>query len=260
MKQNARVQPDEPAALSFALDRRGWLGKLPERRERNIWWNWWREEPTKALVATEIKVIEGAANETVQLPPELVDGVGKPDGCTIEGSNSSTSLRLRQLGLPVAKTQQAGLIQRAEEYASYGIVPNAPRRSFERIFDVNEQEMNKKSEPIRPIPPQSRFIRRRYRDLLSKMPLLTFKPTSPSGAPAVPPLETTTEDQQLPLPTPTMSGKFDVSISSLATIPGSRNRSTYSLMRQEDREWIERAQQAKGPASPKKPKVHSKDT
>ncbi|KDN41464.1 hypothetical protein RSAG8_07414, partial [Rhizoctonia solani AG-8 WAC10335] len=125
-KPGLKTQPDEPAALSLALDKRGWLGKLPERRERNLWWNWWREEPTKTLVPTEIEVIE--PNPDTPSTSSLgstnpMDDFGDPSPKT------STPLRLRQLGLPVVGTQTSGLIRRAEEYSRSQVIPKAPRRS-----------------------------------------------------------------------------------------------------------------------------------
>ncbi|KAF8755871.1 hypothetical protein RHS01_04813 [Rhizoctonia solani] len=164
-KPGTKVQPDEPLALSLALDRRGWLGKLPERRERNLWWNWWREEPTKTLVPTEIEVVEPSPDNASTLPSDKARATNN-SGTT----SSKSSLRLRQLGLPVAKTQEFDLIHRAEEYSQSYTVPKTPRRFTERIPDTQEPEVGTSLA----VPPQSRFMRRRYRELLSKMPLLSF--------------------------------------------------------------------------------------
>jgi hypothetical protein len=267
-KASMKVQPDEPAALSLALDKRGWLGKLPERRERNLWWNWWREEPTKTLVPAEIEVIDEAMNSTVIPSLKSTDELGGPGAGNnvAHGSDSRTlsaSLHLRQLGLPVARTQETGLIRRAEVYARNRIVPNPPRRSVERITGSGERNHQEPETTPLAIPPQSRFVRRRYRDLLSKMPLLTFKPAPSLHTPTTHAPGTTNEYQQAsPSPLPTTLGKFNVTISPIATTQGPRNRVTYSLMSQEDREWIERARHIKNPTTPGngQTSIHSKNT
>ncbi|CAE6525851.1 unnamed protein product [Rhizoctonia solani] len=223
-KFGLKNQPDEPVALSLALDKRGWLGKLPERRERNLWWNWWREEPTKTLMPAEIEVIEPS-----------------PDISTTPSLEFTTSLRLRQLGLPVAKTQESGLIRRAEEYSKSYTIPKAPRRSTEQPSEGQDQD----PKTTMNLPPQSRFMRRRYRELLSKMPLLSFRPTSSSQVPPTIAPDSTLHNQNSPLPSSPPSGKFSVSVSPLAATPGPRSRTTYSLMTQEDRKWIERARESK---------------
>ncbi|KAG8715138.1 hypothetical protein FRC11_005577 [Ceratobasidium sp. 423] len=223
-KPGLKNQPDEPAALSLALDKRGWLGKLPERRERNLWWNWWREEPTKTLVPAEIEVTEPNSDLSANSSLE-----------------STTPLRLRQLGLPVTKTQGSGLIRRAEEYSRSHAVPKAPRRSTERSSESQDQG----PKATITVPPQSRFMRRRYRELLSKMPLMSFKPTSSSQAAPTIASDSTLHDQKSPFPSSPPLGKFNVSVSPLAATLGPRNRTTYSVMTQEDRHWVERARESK---------------
>ncbi|CEL53854.1 hypothetical protein RSOLAG1IB_06635 [Rhizoctonia solani AG-1 IB] len=231
-KPGWKLQPDEPAAISLALDKRGWLGMLPERRERNLWWNWWREEPTKTLVPTEIRIEPSPGGDA----PGTTDSTNSSDT-----TNSKLSLRLKELGLPVTKTQESDLIHRAEEYSRSYVAPRTPRRSTERTLGSQEQA----SEANLAVPLQSRFMRRRYRELLGKMPILSFKPASSSKTPppTIPDLQT--QDQSA-LPKPSVpSGNFNVSISSLATTPGPRNRTTYSLMTQEDRQWLERVRESK---------------
>ncbi|ELU39847.1 complex 1 domain-containing protein [Rhizoctonia solani AG-1 IA] len=241
-KPGTKVQPDEPLALSLALDRRGWLGKLPERRERNLWWNWWREEPTKTLVPTEIEVVEPSPDNASTLPSDKARATNN-SGTT----SSKASLRLRQLGLPVAKTQEFDLIHRAEEYSQSYTVPKTPRRFTERIPDTQEPEVGTSLA----VPPQSRFMRRRYRELLSKMPLLSFNPAPSSRVPPTGSSDLRPQDRSTPPVPPVSPGRFSVSISPLATTLGPRNRTTYSLMTQEDRQWIERVRETKGRAEPK---------
>ncbi|KAF8711748.1 hypothetical protein RHS03_01489, partial [Rhizoctonia solani] len=241
-KPGTKVQPDEPLALSLALDRRGWLGKLPERRERNLWWNWWREEPTKTLVPTEIEVVEPSPDNASTLPSDKARATNN-SGTT----SSKASLRLRQLGLPVAKTQEFDLIHRAEEYSQSYTVPKTPRRFTERIPETQEPEVGTSLA----VPPQSRFMRRRYRELLSKMPLLSFNPAPSSRVPPTGSSDLRPQDRSTPPVPPVSPGRFSVSISPLATTLGPRNRTTYSLMTQEDRQWIERARETKGRAEPK---------
>ncbi|CAE6340169.1 unnamed protein product [Rhizoctonia solani] len=239
IKPGSKNQPDEPMALSLALDKRGWLGKLPERRERNLWWNWWRDEPKRTLVPAEIEVVEPNPGAPSNSPTSVEYSNGL-------SPNASTSLRLRQLGLPVASTQESGLIRRAEEFSRSHLIPKAPRRSTERTLGAP----NKSPDVTTTVPPQSRFMRRRYRELLSKMPLLSFKP-SPSS-PQTPPIvisDSTSHDQNSTPIVP--SGKFDVSISPLAASLGPRGRTTYSVMTQEDRRWIERARELKRTSTPK---------
>ncbi|QRW24630.1 complex 1 LYR-like protein [Rhizoctonia solani] len=225
-KPGTKVQPDEPLALSLALDRRGWLGKLPERRERNLWWNWWREEPTKTLVPTEIEVVEPSPDNASTLPSDKARATNN-SGTT----SSKASLRLRQLGLPVAKTQEFDLIHRAEEYSQ----------------NTQEPEVGTSLA----VPPQSRFMRRRYRELLSKMPLLSFNSAPSSRVPPTGSSDLRPQGRSTPPVPPVSPGRFSVSISPLATTLGPRNRTTYSLMTQEDRQWIERARESKGRPEPK---------
>ncbi|CAE6475185.1 unnamed protein product, partial [Rhizoctonia solani] len=243
-KPGLKSQPDEPAALSLALDKRGWLGKLPERRERNLWWNWWREEPTKTLVPTEIEVIEPKLDASATPPLEPTKSTGDFDDPSSRAP--STPLRLRQLGLPVARTQESGLLRRAEEYSRSHIIPKAPRRSAEQSPGSQDQG----SETAMVIPPQSRFMRRRYRELLSKMPLLSFKPTSHSLIPPTVAPDSAPYQNSPPVPL-IPSGKFSVSISPSAATLGPRSRTTYSIMSQEDRQWIERAREIKQSSIPK---------
>ncbi|CAE6412726.1 unnamed protein product [Rhizoctonia solani] len=240
-KSGLKLQPDEPSALSLAIDKRGWLGKLPERRERNLWWNWWREEPTKTLVPTEI-VVEPSPGNVNTLSS---DATGPENGSST--TSSKASLRLRQLGLPVAKTQESDLIHRVEEYSRSYTLPKPPRRSTGRASDSQDQGLGAGMV----VPPQSRFMRRRYRELLSKMPLLAFKPASSSGAPSVVTSDLQPQEQGTPSKPSVPPGKFSVSISPLATTLGPRNRTTYSLMPQEDRQWIERARESKRSLEPK---------
>ncbi|CAE7232136.1 unnamed protein product [Rhizoctonia solani] len=240
-KPGSKTQPDEPASLSLALDKRGWLGKLPERRERNLWWNWWREEPTKTLVPTEIKIIESSTDTPSAGSANPTDTSGDPH------SQPTTPLKLRQLGLPVVGTQESGLIRRAEEYSKSHITPKAPRRSAERSSVSQDPRL----EATTTFPPQSRFMRRRYRELLSKMPLLSFKPTSTSQIPPTPISDSTSCDQTSTTPPLAPSGKFSVSVSPLAATLGPRDRTSYSLMTQEDHQWIERARESKRSSKPK---------
>ncbi|KAJ1301582.1 hypothetical protein OPQ81_008830 [Rhizoctonia solani] len=146
-KPGLKSQTDEPAALSLALDKRGWLGKLPERRERNLWWNWWREEPTRTLVPTEIEVTE--LNPDVPSDSSSESAIPTSSSDSPTSDISTTSLRLRQLGLPVTKTQESGLIRRAEDYARSYTIPKAPRRSPERFPDGQDQG----AEAIMTVPP-----------------------------------------------------------------------------------------------------------
>ncbi|KAH7334410.1 hypothetical protein B0J17DRAFT_720816 [Rhizoctonia solani] len=224
-KSGLKSQSDEPAALSLALDKRGWLGKLPERRERNLWWNWWREEPTKTLVPAEIEVIES----NLDVPATLSLESDKP---TVGFTNRQDS--------------RIWLLRRVEEYSRSHVTPKAPRRSAER----SPQSQGQRPEAIITIPPQSRFMRRRYRELLSKMPLLSFKPTLSSQTPPTIASDSTPR-QNSPHASPIPSGKFSVSISPSAATLGPHNRTTYSLMNQEDHQWIERARETKRSSSGK---------
>ncbi|CAE6454087.1 unnamed protein product [Rhizoctonia solani] len=244
MKPGSKNQPDEPVALSLALDKRGWLGKLPERRERNLWWNWWREEPAKTLVPTEIEVIEPNLNTSSTSSLESTDLVENSDD---QSAKTSTPLRLRQLGLPIVSTQDSGLLRRAEEYSRSHVIPKDPRRYTKRTVGSPDQIL----EATMTVPPQSRFMRRRYRELLSKMPILSFKPTSSSQAPHIGISGSASHDQNPRLVSPVPPGKFSVSMSPHAATLGPRSRTTYSIMTQEDRQWIERAREFKQTSVPK---------
>lgn len=240
MKYGSRPQPTKPISLPLALERRGWLGKLPERRERNIWWRWWREEPTKVFVPVEIEVSGGSTRDTTSpLPKQAGDEVASAPNDTKARPNrdqASTASLIQQLGLPLLKTQEFGLVRRAEQYAGNRNVPNAPKRSNERTQPTSTPE-SAQGISISTTPPQPRSVRRRYRDLLSKLPILSFVPTKD-----LPPQSTM--DQRPASPVAIVPGKFTVKLSPSAPVRGApRNRATYSRMSKEDHEWILRSQE-----------------
>lgn len=227
IKLSSRAQPNGPVELASRVEERGWLGKLPERREKNMWWKWWHSEIMKINVPVGIEVSEyeaGSSNSAIQ---------DEKKGIARSGSASSVAAAKRY-GLPILKTQGLGLNHRVEQIINNRVVPKPPRRSPERL---QQQETE---EPPPSAPPQTRYYRRRYRDLLVRMPSLSFKPTpgsisSPPNAP---------ETQQNAAKPNAIPGKYTVRISPLAATRGApRNRVTYPIMRNEDREWVQRAQE-----------------
>lgn len=246
IKHGTRVQPNKPTLLSLALERRGWLGKLPERREKNIWWRWWREEPTKVFAPVEIELNEGLAENIVPPPSAQTGEETLPQNNTNARPSlgpTSMATAIQRLGLPMLKTQDSGLVRRAEEYAASRRVPHAPRRSSERIKPTARPELTKRIGT--PPPPQPRSVRRSYLDLLSRLPILSFVSAKPSPSqPAVLTANPTSRDLQSASSVPTAPGKFTVRLSPLAPIRGApRSRVTYSRMSKEDHEWILRSQE-----------------
>ncbi|KAF8604102.1 hypothetical protein BDV93DRAFT_121146 [Ceratobasidium sp. AG-I] len=247
IKHGGRAQPNKPILLAVALERRGWLGKLPERRERNIWQRWWREEPTKVFAPVEIEV-SGELVENVapllleqakeEMSPQTTAGAHPGPGPT------SIAALIQRLGLPMLKSQDFGLVRRAERYASIRHIPNAPKRSSGRTKPMVRPELVQGiNTPV--APPHLRPVRRRYLDLLSRLPILSFAPAKTSS------LRSTTlaasltpKDMQSASSVPTAPGKFIVKFSPLAPIRGApRSRTTYSHMSKEDHEWILRSRE-----------------
>ncbi|KAG8716506.1 hypothetical protein FRC08_009360 [Ceratobasidium sp. 394] len=249
-KPNSRTQPNGPAELSSLLEQRGWLGKLPERREKNLWWRWWRAETTKIQVPAEIEVIEDKVGANPGLPagrtPVLSSSPGILDTA---GSGSTNSVAAAQrYGLPILKTQGAGLGYLVEHFINNRAIPNPPRRSPGR---TQESPVVVSTTAASATSPHNRFYRRRYRDVLNKMPFLSFKPAPVSSHTANSTSETQQPDMQAtPNATP---GKYSVRISPLAATRGNpRNRVTYAVMSEEDRQWVQRAQEAPGQVKSKR--------
>ncbi|KAG8740538.1 hypothetical protein FRC10_004188 [Ceratobasidium sp. 414] len=249
IKPTSRTQQNGPVELSSLLEQRDWLGKLPERREKNLWWRWWRTETTKIQVPAEIEVIEDKAGAHPSLLTERTEVSSSPGTPDTAGSGSTNSVAAaKRHGLPIPKTQGVGLGYRVEQLINNRAMPKPPGRSPERAQETP---------PAVPAPavsvasPHNRFYRRRYRDVLSKMPFLSFKPAPVSSRVA----NSTPEIQQPDVQaTPNViPGKYSVRISPLAATRGNpRNRITYTVMSEEDRHWVQRAQEASRQANPER--------
>jgi hypothetical protein len=214
-----------------------------------MWWKWWRVEPSRIQVPAEIEVAGVTTCENSNLPLEQTKKTSSPSGITAAtGSwDSSSALVVRQLGLPVLKSQGAGLNHHVEKLVNSYTLPNPPRRSPERTIKAPAQT-TVASTPV--IPPQNRSLRRRYQDVLSRMPFMSFKPAQASPAPPGPASEI--QQSSTPAWTAVAPGKYTVQISPIAASRGSpRNRTTYSIMSEEDRQWIQRAQEPRKQPNPK---------
>ncbi|QRW12059.1 Complex 1 protein (LYR family) [Ceratobasidium sp. AG-Ba] len=223
-KINSRAQPNGPVELAARVEERGWLGKLPERREKNMWWRWWHSEITKINIPSEVEVIE-----------ETTSTAAKDETKGIAGSGTTNSVAaVKRYGVPLLKTQGLGLNRLVEQLVSNRAVPKAPKRS-------PRLQKSASPDPPLPKPPQNRFHRRRYRDMLVRMPSLFFKPTLDP----VPVSPDASEHQQKVAKPNKIPGKYIVRISPIAATRGSpRSRVAYSVMCEEDQQWIRRSQEA----------------
>ncbi|KAG9103665.1 hypothetical protein FRC06_009036 [Ceratobasidium sp. 370] len=249
-KPNNRSQPNGPVELSSLLEQRDWLGKLPARREKNLWWRWWRAETTKIQAPTEIEVVEDKAGANTSLLTGRSEVLSSPSGTSdTAGSGSTNSVATaKRYGLPILKTQGAGLGYRVEQFINNRAVPNPPRRSPERTQET-PAVIPATATSVASL--HNRFYRRRYRDVLSRMPFLSFKPAPVSSRTANSTSETQQPDTQA---TPNIiPGKYSVRISPLAATRGDpRNRVTYAVMSEEDRQWVQRAQEVSRQANPER--------
>ncbi|KAG8777513.1 hypothetical protein FRC12_000336 [Ceratobasidium sp. 428] len=228
VKPTGRVQSNGPAELVSLLEQRDWLGKLPERREKNLWWKWWHEEISKIQVPTEIEVIEQTSS---------------PEPLNVTGSGSTNLVAtVKQYGLPILKTQGTGLNHRVERLVRSRATPNPPKRSSERIQET--PTTNSTPAPLT-VSQQNRFYRRRYRDILSRMPFLSFKPTLDPPQKATSSISNLSAEQSDTVTTlNAVPGKYSVRLSPLAATRGKpRNRATLSVMSEEDRQWVQQAQE-----------------
>ncbi|KAG9086511.1 hypothetical protein FRC07_013067 [Ceratobasidium sp. 392] len=242
IKTNSKAQSNGPVELASLLEQRNWLGKLPERREKNLWWRWWRAETAKIQAPAEIEVAEPIAGVHQDISAGQAGTPQNPSGASgvARSTYTNSAADVKKYGLLMLKTQGTGLNYRVEQLIGNRAMPNPPRRSPERTREtatVNSAPANSLASP------QPRFYRRRYRDVLSKMPFLSFKP-----APSSPQNATSASETQQPdtLATPNVvPGKYSVRISTLAAPRGKpRNRVTYSVMSEEDHQWIQRAREA----------------
>lgn len=147
------------------------LGPFSKRREVNIRWRHFTNEWKKTLPPLQVHVREWAADE---------EAVLKTD------DESVARAGIRPIGL-----QDSGAFEEAEKIAASVMLIPVPRR--ERIASQLEQQTpSSTTEPyLLNLPTGSRltrrFVRRRYRELLSRIPILTYSVDVPKhGMPARP--------------------------------------------------------------------------
>ncbi|KAF7799322.1 hypothetical protein EIP86_010554 [Pleurotus ostreatoroseus] len=133
------------------------LGPLSKRREVNIRWRYFTAQSKKCFPPLQVEVLYPAAGENkeqeLRTDREFLDDVG-----------------IRPVGL-----QGSGVVE--DLISSAGpdfIIPPQTRR--ERSASGKQRNANPSEQ--QPLP---RFIRRRYRELLSRMPILTYNPKTKTG-------------------------------------------------------------------------------
>lgn len=150
-----RADPDSDEAR--------WLGPFSKRRRVNIHWRYFTSQWQSVYPPLEV---------SVRSRPEGADHVAPTSHST--DASTFNAAGIRSVGL-----QESGVLQELQALAGPSARRPAPPRRQRQTFDQLDDSPPSSSEP--PIEAPNRFLRRRYRELLARIPILTYTP-SPSKA------------------------------------------------------------------------------
>lgn len=136
------------------------LGPFSKRREVNIRWRYFTTEIKKVLPPLEVVVEQ---SPTQQNSRQMTD------------KHSLIQAGARPIGL-----QGSGVMEDALAIAGPAYSPPPKTRRERRSSNLNEQPAPTPSSPLQTHLPK-RFVRRRFRELLSRVPVLTCRPSSKPG-------------------------------------------------------------------------------
>ncbi|KAH9857959.1 hypothetical protein C2E23DRAFT_864963 [Lenzites betulinus] len=195
----ARANPESPEARA--------LGPFSKRREVNIRWRFFQQELQRTRLPLQVAVNE----------PTVSGGVWS-------ASRNTDVDALARAGVRPVGLQHSGVF---EEIESLACPPSKLRHSADRASSAGLTEHPAPSlDSHLPV----RFLRRRYQQLLARIPMLVFKPPSPK-------------------PSGTQPGRFEVALSPNAA---KRSGPAHRIAGDTDLAWIRCAQAVKGSASKKK--------
>lgn len=201
--------PTLPPRADPNSDQARWFGPFSKRRRVNIHWRYFTSQWKSTYPPLEVSV---AAR-----PEEAGGTVPMPQSVNTPDFNAAD---IREVGL-----QNSGVLQ--ELYALAGPRsrrPPIPRRQRQSLSRPDDSTPSSSSPSLAEAP--NRFLRRRYRELLARVPILTYTP---------PPINNTTSD-------PVKRGQYTVSLSNAAVtqkLPGELGLPETDII---DEAWLQQSE------------------
>jgi hypothetical protein len=187
--------PTLPVRADPSSEQARLLGPFSKRREVNIRWRYFSAEWRKVLPPLQLNLMEVM-----------------PTHNQVSATNDAAALS--RAGVRGIGMQGADVFQHVENLAGPSFIAKAPTRREKRIMLDNPSNPSPSLPPTETLP--SRWIRRRYRQLWGRLPILTYFPANQGNG---------------------GSGKYEVSLSQSAITP-SRNRESLVEADAADMTWL----------------------
>ena len=156
-KKYLATPPSLPARADPKSEDARLLGPLSKRREVNIRWRYFTEEWKKTWPPAHVEMLPPRSQASD--PPQVVD------------SNETARMKA---GIRPVGFQDAGIYEALVAAAGPAIAKHTTPRREHAERGTTQPNPEPESKPL------PRFIRRRYRELLARMPVLTYQPSSGS--------------------------------------------------------------------------------